>query len=210
MNNSPPLLALAYRFTGKPAYAEQAAWCLRVWFLDPATSMKPHRHFGQGIPGRNPGRNLGIIEGGGFASVGKASGLLLGSAAWPAEDDSALPAWPTPCLDRLLHRPLGRQEVAGKQNHGSLCDVPVMRLALVTGRPDPARQTAEAAKPKRIAVQIEPAGRGIRRALDFMAPCVQIPPEPRPRPQIEKLNRAATAPICRQVAIAYREPANSR
>ena len=32
-------LALAYYFTGKEAYAEHAARCVRVWFLDPATRM---------------------------------------------------------------------------------------------------------------------------------------------------------------------------
>ena len=247
-------LALAYWFTGKPAYAEHAARCLRVWFLDPATYMKPHLNFGQGIPGKNTGRNIGIIEGGSFASVGEASGLLAGSDAWPAKDDTALRTWMAAYLDWLLHSPLGRQEAAEKQNHGSLYDVQVMRLALVTGRNDLARQTAEAAKQKRIAVQIEPDGRqplelrrtkafnysrlnlralstlatmaarvgvdlwnfqtadsrSIRRALDFMVPYVQTPPEPWPYQQIEKLNREEMAPIYRQAAIAYREPAYER
>ncbi len=151
-------LALAYFFTGKSAYAEHAARCLRVWFLDPATYMKPHLNFGQGIPGKNTGRNIGIIEGGSFASLGEVSGLLLGSPAWPAQDDAALRAWMAAYLDWLLKSPLGRQEAAEKQNHGSLYDVQVMRLALVTGRTDLARQTAETAKTKRIAVQIEPDG----------------------------------------------------
>ena len=34
-------LALGYYFTGKEAYAEHAARCLRVWFLDSATRMNP-------------------------------------------------------------------------------------------------------------------------------------------------------------------------
>ena len=34
-------LALAYYFTGNEAYAEHAAKCLRVWFLDPATRIEP-------------------------------------------------------------------------------------------------------------------------------------------------------------------------
>ncbi len=151
-------LALAYWFTGKAAYAEHAARLLRVWFLDPATFMKPHLNFGQGIPGKNNGRNIGIIEGGSFASVGEASGLLVGSAAWPARDGDALRAWMAAYLDWLTTSELGIQEGNEKQNHGSLYDVQVMRLALVTGRTDLAKQTAEAAKQKRIAVQIEPDG----------------------------------------------------
>lgn len=159
MANAVETLALAYFFTGQTAYAEHAARCLRVWFLDPATYMKPHLNFGQGIPGKNHGRNIGIIEGGSFAAVGEASGLLLGAAAWPAQDDAALRAWMTAYLNWLLHSPLGQQEAAEKQNHGSLYDVQVMRLALVTGRTDLAKQIAETAKTKRIAVQIEPDGR---------------------------------------------------
>jgi hypothetical protein len=120
--------------------------------------MKPHLNFGQGIPGKNNGRAIGIIEGGSFAIAGEASGLLAGSTAWPAPDDAALRAWMTAYLDWLLHSPLGQQEAAEKQNHGSLYDVQVMRLALLTGRTDLAKQTAETAKTKRIAVQIEPDG----------------------------------------------------
>ena len=152
-------LALAYYFTGKPAYAERAARCLRVWFLDPATYMKPHLNFGQGIPGKNNDRNIGIIEGGSFPAAAEASGLLAGSAAWSAKDADSLRLWMAAYLDWLTTSPLGQQEAAEKQNHGSLYDVQVMRLALFTGRTELAKQTAETVKTKRIAVQIEPDGR---------------------------------------------------
>jgi len=50
----------------------------------------------------------------------------------------------TKYLDWLLTSPHGRQEAAQKQNHGTLYDVQVMRLALMVGRPELAREIAAA------------------------------------------------------------------
>jgi hypothetical protein len=158
MSRTVETLAFAYWFTDQPAYAEHAARCLRVWFLDPTTYMKPHLNFGQGVPGKNTGRSIGIIEGGNLPGAADAAGLLAGSAAWPAKDDAALKAWMAAYLDWLLSSPLGQEEAEMKQNHGTLYDVQVMRLALILGRTDLAKQVAETAKQKRIAVQIEPDG----------------------------------------------------
>lgn len=152
-------LALAYYFTGKEAYAEHAAKCLQVWFLDPATRMTPHMDFAQAVPGKNNGRGIGIIEAGGIVRAAEASGLLAGSVAWLAEDDQALKNWVAQFLDWLLTSRNGKDEAAMKQNHGTMYDVQVVTLALVLGRTELAKQVAEAAKEKRIAVQIEPDGR---------------------------------------------------
>jgi hypothetical protein len=82
-------LALAYYFTGKEAYAEHAACCLRAWFLDPATRMNPNLTFAQGVPGVNTGRGAGIIDGRNIADAADAAGLLAGSPAWTQKDDNA-------------------------------------------------------------------------------------------------------------------------
>lgn len=152
-------LALAYHFTGNEAYAAHAAKCLRVWFLDPATRMNPHLKFAQAVPGKNTGRAAGVLEGRNLVTAGDAAGLMLGSKAWPADDHAALMKWMETYLDWLMASKIGRDEGSAANNHGTFYDVQVIGLALMLDRKDLARETAEAAKRKRIAAQIEPAGR---------------------------------------------------
>ncbi|MEI8041370.1 MAG: alginate lyase family protein [Verrucomicrobiota bacterium] len=152
-------LALAYYFTGKEAYAEHAASCLRAWFLDPATRMNPNLNYAQGVPGVNEGRGTGIIEGRNIADAADAAGLLAGSPAWTQTDRHGLDSWLQDYFDWLRTSRNGLQEAAARNNHGTIYDMQAMRLALVLGRAGLAREIAEAAKQKRIAVQIEPDGR---------------------------------------------------
>ena len=151
-------LALAYYFTGREAYARNAARFLRAWFLEPATRMNPNLNYAQGVPGRNEGRGAGIIEGQPIAEAADAAGLLSGSKAWSGADDAALRAWLSKYLDWLLTSPNGTQEAAARNNHGTYYDVQTMRLGLVLGKREMATRIAEAAKQKRIAMQITPEG----------------------------------------------------
>jgi hypothetical protein len=158
MANSVETLALAYYFTGKEAYAQHAAKLLHVWFLDPATRMNPNLNYAQGVPGLTQGRGTGIIEGRAIAEAADAAGLLAGSPAWPLADQAALKAWLSTYLDWLLTSKNGQHEANAHNNHGTFYDVQAMRLALVLGKMDLAKGIAEAARQKRIAVQIEPNG----------------------------------------------------
>jgi hypothetical protein len=85
-------LALAYFFTGKPAYAQRAAHLLRVWFLDPGTAMTPDLQFAQASPGTNPGR-CHPIDTRFLPRVIDAVGLLGGSPAWTPADQAGMVAW---------------------------------------------------------------------------------------------------------------------
>ncbi len=163
-------LALAYHFTANEAYAEHAARCLRVWFLDPATRMTPHMEQGQAVPGRNTGRAIGIIEAGGMVEAIDASSLLAPSPAWSAADAAGLKQWAAAFLDWLMHSPMGQQEAAMQQNHGTMYDVRAARLALHVGQTHLARRIVDDAKQRRVAVQIEPDGRQpleLRRTKSF-------------------------------------------
>ena len=152
-------LALAYYFTGNEAYAQHAAEDLRVWFLNPATRMNPSLQFAQAVPGENTGRGTGILEGRSLSLAADAAQLLAGSAHWTPADRSVFKTWLESYLNWLLTSRKGLAEAAARNNHGTFYDVQAMELALVLGKTGLARQIAEAAKTKRIAVQIEADGR---------------------------------------------------
>lgn len=151
-------LALAYYFTGEESYAAHAARCLRVWFINPATRMNPHLQFAQAVPGRNEGRYIGMIEAGGVVQAVDAAGLLDGSTHWGKDDRAALEIWIADFLDWFMNSEYGREESQMRQNHGTMFDVRVVRMALALGQHDLAREKLESVKENRIARQIEPDG----------------------------------------------------
>ena len=152
-------LSLAYYFTGKEAYAQQAGKFLRVWFLDPATRMNPHLNYAQAVPGENTGRGTGILEGRNISEAADAAQLLVGSQAWSAQDQKEFKIWLETYLDWLLNSKNGRAEANAANNHGSWYDVQAMELALVLHKMDVAKKIAEAVPAKRIAKQIQPDGK---------------------------------------------------
>lgn len=158
MGGSIETLALAYYFSGDEKYAAHAAKFARVWFLDPATRMHPNLKFAQAVSGVNDGRGTGILEGRHIAVAADALGLLAGSKSWTAADQKQLNEWLNNYLDWLLTSKPGQDEANAKNNHGSWFDVQAARIALCLGRTDDARRIVEAAKQRRIAVQIEPDG----------------------------------------------------
>ncbi len=163
-------LALAYAFTGREAYAEHAARCLQVWFIDPKTRMNPHMDYAQAVPGKNKGRGIGIIEAGGIVEAADAAALLAGSKAWTAKDDSEVLGWAAEFRDWLLTSSNGKDEAATQQNHGTMYDVRVSRLSLMLGLDEDVRKITEIARSKRVAIQIEPDGRQpmeLRRTKSF-------------------------------------------
>lgn len=151
-------LGLAYRLTGRQEYANHAASLVRVWFLDPATRMNPHLNFGQGIPGINEGRGIGIIETRGLPEMLDGVAMIVESSAWKPSDGSGLHAWMTAYLSWLTNSQYGIDESTNGNNHETWYDVQVAGLALFTDQQELARRTLEGSR-GRIARQIEPDGR---------------------------------------------------
>lgn len=163
-------LALAYYHTGDERYAARAATLLRTWFLDEKTAMNPHLDFGQAIPGRTQGRDIGIIETRNWVYLLDASVLLGSSKAWPATEQQRLLRWFDTYLTWLTTSPLGKGESGQSNNHGTFYDVQVAGFALHTGKPELARATIIAAGEKRLLAQVAPDGsqpREIARTRSF-------------------------------------------
>jgi len=153
-----PTLGLAYRITGREEYATKAATLVRTWFLDPATRMNPHLRFGQGIPGINEGRGIGIIETRALPELLDGVTLIAASRSWTAADQSGLEAWMRAYGSWLTESPHGKDESSNGNNHETWYDVQVASLALFTDQRELARRTLEGSQ-RRIARQIEPDGK---------------------------------------------------
>lgn len=158
MEDNTHALALAYFFTGDETYARRAAEQLNVWFLNPATRMNPNLQYAQAVLGVNQGRGIGILDARGFASVIDALALLAGSPNWTASESAALHSWFNAYFIWLTTSAHGNAEAAAKNNHGSWYDVQAEAIALYLGKTEFARNLAEAAKSKRIAMQIQSSG----------------------------------------------------
>jgi hypothetical protein len=171
LGNSVSTLGLAFYFTGRADYAQQAARLVRVWFLDSATRMNPNLDFAQGIPGIAKGRSAGIIESRFLPDIIDGVTLLHGSQAWTVPDDQAFKNWMSSYLEWLLVSAHGRDEAKRGNNQETWYDVQVVGLAVYTGAAEVARKTLEAARTE-IGQQFQPDGKQPRelartRAWDY-------------------------------------------
>jgi hypothetical protein len=158
MTSAVETLATAWYFTDHKGHAEHAAKLLRVWFLTPATRMNPNLQFGQAIPGRTQGRDIGIIDTARLTRLIDAIGLLESSDAWTAKDRRRMRDWCAEYLKWLRTSSHGLGEEKKNNNHGTWYDAQVVSLALFVGRRDLARAILKQVKARRIDKHIEPDG----------------------------------------------------
>mgnify|MGYP002132868669 FL=1 len=157
MTDDVVLLTMAFEKTKDEKYARFASKLIETWFLNPSTRQTPHLNFGQGIPGINTGRGIGIIETRLLYKITDAATRLRASKTWTAEKHAALKAWFSTYLTWLLESPIGLDEADEHNNHGTYYDVQVVNYALFVGKDELARKQLEVTK-KRIESQIKPDG----------------------------------------------------
>jgi len=136
-------LSLAWYLTGDEKYAQKAAGLIRTWFLDEATKMNPNLNYGQGIPGINDGRGIGIIETIALTGIADAAGLLKTSKSWSAADHKALQKWYGNYLQWMLTSENGKDEHKAKNNHGTWYSAQAIDFALFSGNKAKARELAQ-------------------------------------------------------------------
>lgn len=151
-------LAMAYFFSDKKKYADKALELLKVWFLNKETKMNPNLNFAQGIPGKNTGRGIGIIEFSGITKIISAIEILELNKVMDATTSSNLRLWFSDYLHWLQTSENGVFEKNTKNNHATHYDVQIVSILLFLNKKETAKQILEAVKTERIAKQIEPNG----------------------------------------------------
>ena len=159
MSSNVYTLALAYYFRDDEKYAEQAVKLLRVWFLNADTKMNPNINFGQAVRGVTDGRGEGVLESRTLAQIIDAIGLLADSKNFAPADQQALTKWFSDYTDWMINSPIGKEERATVNNHGTWYDAQLVNYLLFLNKTDDANKVLEEAKRTRIDTQIEPDGK---------------------------------------------------
>ncbi len=170
-------LALAYYFTHEKKYADHAAKLIKVWFINPDTMMNPNLNFAQAIAGRNDGRGEGVLDARRMGLVIDSANLIGNSSDFTEANQKALMQWMTSYYDWLMKSPNGKAERAATNNHGTWFDVQAAHIALGLGKKDEAKKIIDAARTKRINVQIEPDGKQpqeLARTASFSYSCMNL------------------------------------
>jgi Alginate lyase len=152
------LLSMAYTLTEDETYATRAVYLLDYWFLNKATKMNPNLNYAQAEKGISNGTANGVIDTWVLPTITDAISLLRGSQAMTAEKYAGFQTWFTTYANWLQTSTNGMQAETGPNNHGSAYDLQVAGILQFLGDTEGAGAVVNAAKWKRVEVQIEGDG----------------------------------------------------
>jgi len=110
-------LAAAYKISGDDRYVSKSVELLKVFFLDRQTRMNPHLQYAQAIPGRSPGRGIGIIDALHLIEIPIAVEAMAKSKESPPEVLAGLKQWFGELADWMVNSKNGQEEAKAKNNH---------------------------------------------------------------------------------------------
>ena len=144
-------------------FADRAALLLRVWFLEPKTSMSPNLYYGQIQPSKTlprPGHG-GFIEWTEIANMLDAVTVLAAAdetqVSWTAQDRADFQQW-MQNFEVYVSGSAARGERDMTNNHGSWFDVTWQGVAGFAGNTSTAIVAAQEVKTRRVAKQITANG----------------------------------------------------
>src|SRR5882672_2780503 len=117
MRDAVAALGAAYKITGDDRYVTKAVELLRAFFLDPASRMNPNLQYAQAIPGRSPGRGIGIIDALHLIEVPAAVEAMEKSPKFPPDVLVGLKKWFGEFADWMVASKNGQEEAKAKNNH---------------------------------------------------------------------------------------------
>ncbi|MBK1826573.1 alginate lyase family protein [Haloferula rosea] len=151
-------LAAAYLITGDETYVTQSLDFLDSFFLDPESRMNPHLKYAQAIPGKTPGRGIGIIDTLHLIEVPKAIEVLAGSNRFPPKKLQQLKQWFADYTDWMLTSRNGKEEAETKNNHAVCYWLQVAVFAKFTGNEKHLTECRRRFREDFIAEQMAPDG----------------------------------------------------
>lgn len=156
--NNVRILSLAWYFSGEKKYAQKAASLLKIWFLDDETLMNPHLEYAQAIPGRTPGRFIGVIDAAKLHTLVDAIALLETSKALTSEEKDGIKSWFKRYFRWLTESEHGKNEDAYHNNHSVAYDMQAAGIAYFIGDYDFVARKARELPRRRIDPMIEADG----------------------------------------------------
>jgi hypothetical protein len=158
MVNSVRNLSLGWFFSDNYEYAKKASELLKIWFLNPSTLMNPHLEYAQAIPGRTPGRHIGIIDAKSFYELVDAISILEISGSLSPNEIAEIKLWFKKYFEWLITSEHGQKENNHENNHSVAYDVQAAGIAYFLGNSDFVAQKVRELPRKRIDTMLEKDG----------------------------------------------------
>ena len=134
-------LSLAAYFSGDRRYADKAVRLAYTWFVDPDSKMNPNLKFAQGVPGKIPGREFGILDTRIYWDVMDSMWLLESAGMADQRVVNSVRKWFGDYSAWLITSDFGKKAKAKTNNHGSFYDAQLSHSLIFAGRCDLAKKS---------------------------------------------------------------------